>query len=215
MATGTPQSILGAVNRLLSFKLSSNIAIRRAYDDWFWKQFIADKIRASTVENQKLILEEHKNLGSEIASAKFVVATVSGKVRIQEGKWITKSKELPTRYDDKFALTYIDLSKSGLVTEAIDNLIGLQYLEALDLSNNPKLDDFACDMLARQFRYSKTLKEINLSFNPYISIYGLDVLFKIPSLKRLVASSTLASNHEQKELFKLSAEAEKDCEVIL
>lgn len=215
MASKTPQTIIQAVQKLMNLSVDTQIAIRRAYDDWFLKQYLADKKRDFLVTSQRLLLEEHANFGSEIATARFVVTRAHGKLRTNQGVWIKERSELPAKRDEKFAITYIDLSKSGLVTEAIDNLIGLKHVNALDLSYNPGLDDFACDMLGRQFRHSKSLKEINLSYNPYISIYGLDVLFRIPSLERISAVSTLASKHEQKDLFQLSAEIEKKCEVIL
>lgn len=215
MANKVPNTMFEAVQKFMSISLDSNIALKRAYDDWWLKQVMANKRLSFLVRAQKLDLEEHKDLGSDLAAARFVVGRSGGRVRAKNGNWILKEKELPKINDNNFTLSYIDLSKSGLISEGIDNLIGLEHLESLDLSTNPQLDDFACDMLARQFRNSTKLRDINVSFNPYISLYGVEVLFRIPSLKRITAVSTLASSHEQKELFKVAAEVERDCEVII
>lgn len=80
-----------------------------------------------------------------------------------------------------------------LVYDGLDNLILLNDLEELNLEGNFKLDDWACDKLARLFRNSKTLSYLNLSDIPSLSHRGIEALHKIPSLQTLVIKNTKAA----------------------
>lgn len=214
MSVKATQSFSDALHKALSSKPGRTIALQRNYDDWFFKQKFKDLRRTFLNRMQRVSLSEHNYYGPDLAVSKFVVGTCGGKVRDQSNRWITKSRDLPQKYDESFKICYIDASNSRLFSEAIDNFIDLSYLESIDLSKNPELDDFACDQLSRQFRFSRQLNEINLSYNPFISIYGLDILFRIPSLRRITAVDTLASRHKQIDLFKLAAKEERNCDVV-
>lgn len=215
MSNKTPTNITEALRKFLSLHYSTRIKIKRSYDNWFWKQFWSDWKRTRTIKCQKLNLENHTQLGSDLAASKFVISKCGGLVRNHQGRWFTKCKDLPPDYSKAFKLTAIVVKNTGLLTEGIDNFVGLDYLESLDLSENKGLDDFACDQLSRQFRSSRTLGEIKLDHNPFISIYGLEILFRIPSIRKISAIGTLAAEHEEIDLFTLAAEEERQCEIIV
>lgn len=215
MTTRTPQSISDAITKFLTIKRSSVITLKRSYDNWAIKQIWADTRRRAKIRAQKLDIPLHQRLGSDLAVSKFVIGYCRGQVRDHAGRWVARNRDLPPNYSKNFKLTGINAANGFLLTEGIDNFVGLEHLEFLDLSENPELDDFACDQLARQFRQSRTLKEIDVSFNPRISVHGLDVLFRIPSIERIVAVETQATNFSDIDLFVLAAEDERNCEVIV
>ena len=209
------ETLAQTVAGFLSINIKKSFAMRRSYDKWAWKQIFADKKRKICINGQRFRVVEHAAVGSDLAVARFVVETLHGRVKNETGKWITKYRELPSDYCDSFKLTGIDASKVGLVTEGIDNFVGLDHLETLDLSGNPYLDDFACDQLSRQFRNSQTLNSINLSHNPLISVYGLEILLRIPSLQDIIARKTQASKFADIDLFALAAEDECGCNIFV
>ena len=215
MASKSAETFGDAVSRFLSIRMSNKIAIRRSYDDWTWKQIWADKKRRMLINSQKLDLQAHSSLGPDIAVAKFVLGRCRGTIQDERGLWLKKIKEIPREYDKNFRLLAIRASETNLLTEGIDNFVELNHLRYLDLSNNRRLDDFACDQLSRQFRKSKTLEEIDLSLNPLISVNGLEILFRIPSLKRIVAVGTAADKFKDIDLFTLLAEEERQCQVLV
>lgn len=99
--------------------------------------------------------------------------------------------------------------------EGLDNLISLNQLEELNLSNNWKLDDFACDKLARLFRNSTSLTFLDLSNIPQISHRGIEALYKIPSLQTLIIRGTKAAEYPFIELLILMfKEARPQCNII-
>lgn len=215
MSIKTSTSVADAISNFLTTKYRTKVAVKRNYDNWQFKQMYADWKRGALVHGQKLDLDAHTKYGSDLAVAKFVLSLYFGQVRDERGKWINRRKDLPPDYTNSFKITAIKAKGLGLLTEGIDNFVGLEHVESIDLSNNPKLDDFACDQLSRQFRRSKSLREINLSRNPLISLNGLDVLFRIPSIKRIVAIETQAGEHEEADAFVLAAEDERNCEVLV
>lgn len=193
----------------------SQYILKQTLDDWAIKQIFHNRKTKALVKLQKIDVSAHSKLGSDLAVARFVTGRIGGLIRNEKGHWIKREADLPPEFTESFKVTAIKVANSGLVDEGIDNFVGLNHLESIDLSLNPKLDDFACDMLARQFRSSKNLREVNLSNNPLISLYGLDVLFRIPSINRIIAVNTLATEHEESDLFVVCAEDERQCDVFL
>lgn len=206
-------SINGAINKLFSREIEAYIKSFKTYNKWFLKQTFADYKRNLKLDHQKVSLVQHQELGPDLAVSNFVL-NFGGKVRDNKDRWIAKVDHLPKEYNKNYKLTYVDASKCGLLTEAIDNFIGLVNLESLDLSDNHDLDDFACDQLARQFRNSTKLKEINMSNNPQITINGLNILMRVKSLQKISAINTLASSHNQIDVFKVAADCERSCHVM-
>lgn len=189
--------------------------LKGALDDWAVKQKWENKKLDWLVRAQRIDIKAHSEIGSDLAVARFVTGKLNGRICNEKGHWFKHLKDLPPEYVESFRVTAIRVANARLVDEGIDNFVGLTQLKSIDLSSNPKLDDFACDQLARQFRSSRTLEEINLSHNPLISIYGLDVLFRIPSIRRIIAFDTLASKHEDIDLFVVCAEDERQCDVYV
>lgn len=97
----------------------------------------------------------------------------------------------------------------------LDNLILLHDLEELHLCNNPQLDDFACDKLARLFRNSQCLSYLDLSHIPSITHRGIEALHKIPSLQTLVIKGTKAAQYPFIELLILMFnEVNPRCKIV-
>lgn len=215
MSNKVPTTIAESTLKFLSVKINTKIALKRTYDDWTYKQMFRDFKRKFMIKNQALDISSHQNLGSDLAVSKFVLEKCGGQIQNENYRWITTSKDLPKFPTRSFKLTAISASNSRLLPESCDNFVGLDNLEYLDLSKNPKLDDFACDQLSRQFRKSDRLKSIDLSHNPRISIYGLEVLFRVPSIKKITAIGTLASKFGAPDLFVLAAEEERGCDVFI
>ena len=214
-ASKVGESMSDLVYKYLRFDGTFKFMLKRSYDDWFFKQLFADRRRRSRVKSQKLRVDEHSTVGSDLAVSRFVVERCRGQIRDERGLWIFRKSELPADYRQSFKVTGIKMIAQNLVTEGVDNFVDLDHLELIDLSDNPKLDDFACDQLSRQFRRSKNLKEVILNNNPLISVYGLEILFRIPSLRRIVAFNTQASNYEDIDLFTVAAEEERKCTVLV
>jgi hypothetical protein len=216
MASSRATETLGqTVFRFMSVNLKTKFLIRRGYDDWTFKQMFADRKRRAYINAQRLDVDAHARFGSDLAVSRFITGMIGGKIRDQTGNWISHPRDLPKDYSDSFKVTGIEASDSRLITEGIDNFVELERLETLNLSKNPELDDFACDQLARQFLSSKSLTSIDLSYNPLISVYGLETLLRIPSLKEITAINTSASSFSDIDLFTLAAEDERQCRVLV
>lgn len=191
------------------------IQLMKARDDWRWRQLYHDKKRQWTVKSQKLDVDKHIELGSDLATAQFVIGVCGGKILDDRGVWIERKKDLPPAYMKSFKLIAIDASRTNLMTEGTDNFADLQHLRSLDLSRSHNLDDFSCDQISRRFMKSKTLETIDLSYNERISINGLNVLFRIPTLKCIRAINSGATRHQDIDLFTLAAEEERGCQVFV
>lgn len=197
-----------------SLSLKSRFALRRSYDLLTCREILGNRRRDQLIKSQTLKVGEHAELGSDLAVASFVLR-MRGRVKCLEGKWIDDRWKLPRNYSDSFKLTAIELTQTSLVTEGIDNFVGLDRLQSLKLSENHLLDDFACDQLARQFRNSATLEDINISNIPFITVYGLEALLRIPSLRKISATGTHASKFQDIDLFVLAAQDECSCQVMV
>jgi len=157
----------------------------------------------------------HAELGADLAAAKFVIGKFGGKIQDETGSWITRVGQLPKKFVESFKVTAIELTNSNILTEGLDNFAELDYVKSLNLSRNKNLDDFACDIIAREFRKSRVLESIDLSFNEQISVHGLNALFRIPSIRHIRAVQTGASKYENMDLFALLAEDERQCKVVV
>lgn len=189
------------------------LVFRRGLDEYVIKDFINKRYRTALIKAQTINVNKHYKYGSDVAVANFVLDYAGKRVTLLSNptKWITGGISL--EINDAIKLHTIDCSNASLQPEGIDNFVGLDYLTSLNLSSNPSLDDFACDQLSRQFRSSKTLSHIYLNNNPLISVNGLEILFRIPSIKKIVAKNTHASQFKHKELFVMLAEDERNCKV--
>lgn len=215
MSNSTTAVIAGTLSKFFSLRMNNRLALKRTYDDWTIKQYLADKKRQRLVKSQTFDLPQHVRLGSDLAVSKFVLDYCRGKIKDENGKWLETSKSLPEKFSPTFKVTAIKARNCQLTTEAMDNFAGLEHLESLDLAGNARLDDFSCDILGRVFRNSKTLGNIDISECPSISLNGVEILFRIPSLRRIVAIKTKAAKHEDIDLFTLTAQDERQCNVFV
>lgn len=211
-----PDSVTSALTRFFSLHYKTKLFLRKGIDEFRIKEFWQHNKRKRLINNQTINVDLHNKFGSDIAVANFVLKyCLRGKVMLvdQPNKWIVRTDGVPLQINRTIKLLRIDCSYSNIVPEGIDNFVGLEHLKSLNLSGNDMLNDFACDQLARQFRASKTLEEINLSNIPLISISGVERLIRIPSLKRILIQDTWAAEYEHFKLFSMLAEDEQGCKI--
>lgn len=210
------QSVSDALAKAFSVNIKTKLFLRKGFDEFRIKELWNYVKRKHLIEAQAIKLDMHGKCGSDVAVARFVLDyCINGRVMLlnQPNKWIDKLNAIPPRADPAIKLVKIDCSNSFILNEGIDNFVGLEHLKSLDLSGNTMLNDFACDQLARQFRASKSLEEINLSNVPSIGISGVETLMRIPSLKKIIVKNTWAARYENFKLFSMLAEDEKGCGV--
>lgn len=214
MACRIPTTLSEHLRYFRIYDRLGRMGFQRTYDGFFFKQVSASKKRRKLLEGQKTNYEMIRTLGPDITTAHFVTNFCKGSVMNQKNEWLTSRFQIPQDFDQSFKLKAIKANGGTLLSEGIDNFADLMDLQILDLSCNHYLDDFACDQMSRQFKKSTKLSAIDLSHNPLISIYGLEVLLKIPNLRKITAIGTLASSDESMKLFSLLAKDERQCDVI-
>lgn len=160
-----------------------------------------------------------------------MIFVVQLKIIDSRDKWDSNYDALPNKFNDKYILVAADgggmilfkkksakelvILGCNIIYEGLDNLTMLEYLEELYLNDNPKLDDWACDRIARQFRNSKRLAVLDISYNPLITHKGVETLHRIKSLKRLVITGTQAAQVDFLQLLiMLFKDVNPDCEIV-
>ncbi|XP_074594087.1 distal membrane arm assembly component 2 [Brevipalpus obovatus] len=158
----------------------------------------------------------HGTLGPDLATSHFVVYR-GGKVRFKDhDKWCVLYQSLPNSMDKKLRVVELDASLCNLAYEGLDNLIKLKYLEFLDLSENPLLDDWAMDRLACHLRNSHNLRFLNLSGNLLITSRGIESLVRLPTLETLIITGTGAARSSFIELtLHLFEEINPNCKIVI
>lgn len=95
MANKVATTVMGTVEKLMTINLKNQTALKRSYDNWQLKQMFIDKQRRTIARVQKLDLDIHTNLGSDLAVARFVLPIVRGDLGNERVNWIKEIKELP------------------------------------------------------------------------------------------------------------------------
>lgn len=142
---------------------------------------------AKAVFDQSFLEDRVAALGCELAAAHFIVYR-GGRIRVKGSEeWITMDKggydNLPRHFTPGFFVDSIDASGTGLLYEGLECLGNLDYLQSLNLSNCPHIDDWCIDRICGQF--SNTLKYLNISNCTSITGLGFAALARLKGLKSL------------------------------
>ena len=140
---------------------------------------------------QMFIPERHEILGNDLATAHFVVAR-GGKVRFQgSNEWLKFNEEedmmpdMPNRYVHGMFLEAVDCEGMNLYYEGLENLRRLYNLKSISFKGVKEFDDWCLDRVSG-LEYD-SLEELNIA-DTKVTYRGLQALYRIPTLKRLIIS---------------------------
>lgn len=130
--------------------------------------------------------ERQKALGNDLAAAHFLVFR-DGKVKfVDEDRWIQSEEgynSLPSRYVASMHLEAIDCEGMELYYEGLENIRRLKHLKFASFKNIEKFDDWCLDRVSgAEF---DNLEVLDLS-GTKVTEKGLQALYRIPSLKKLI-----------------------------
>lgn len=136
---------------------------------------------------QQYLPERHSILGNDLAAAHFLVHR-NAKVKFQDQEaWVKADKEenyiLPNKYVHGLFLEAIDCEGSIIYYEGLENVRRLRELKSLSFKNSKFFDDWCLDRVSGS-EFDK-LEVLNLS-GTSISYRGLQALYRVPTLKKLI-----------------------------
>lgn len=136
---------------------------------------------------QQYMPERQDILGNDLAAAHFLVHR-NGKVRFEgEPQWHQIDKEgnytLPDRYVHGLFLEAIDCEGVKLYYEGLENIHRLRNLRWCSFKNMTTFDDWCLDRMSGSEMDS--LEVLDLS-GTNVSSRGLQALYRIPTLKKLI-----------------------------
>lgn len=144
--------------------------------------------------------EKVSDLGTEIAAADFVLQR-GGKVQFKNmDNWIKLNPDgssgLPDTYDPTYRIVSIDFSGFPLEYEGLDNIACLVELRWLSLRGSETIDDWCLDKLSGEY---PMLEYLDISDCKNVSERGLEALYRMPNLKKLIVT-----NHYNSAAFELT-----------
>ncbi|KAL6261105.1 hypothetical protein P5V15_008635 [Pogonomyrmex californicus] len=160
-----------------------------------------------TKANQAFIPERHKILGADLATAHFILFR-GGRVKFKNNTLWTEQDEkglyqLPESYDPHYILEAVDMNGFDLHYEGLSNLCGLVKLKWLSLKGCKNIDDWGLDKISAEF---PELEYLDISGCEKISERGLESLYRMISLKKLIAT-----NYHNSVAFELTCFMLEDC----
>jgi hypothetical protein len=138
---------------------------------------------------QQYSADRHKALGNDLAAAHFLVWR-QGKVKfVGEDRWVKSDdgyNSLPDRYVSSMHLEAIDCEGMELYYEGLENLRRLRRLRFASFKNIAQFDDWCLDRVSGgEF---ESLEVLDIS-GTQVSYRGLQALYRIPSLKKLIVDN--------------------------
>lgn len=136
---------------------------------------------------QQFIPERHSTLGNDLAAAHFMVHR-KGRVKfVGQQEWTQMDKDgnysLPDKYVHGMFVESIDCENMEIYYEGMENLRRLKHLRFLSYKNVKNFDDWSLDRLSGS-EY-ESLEVLDLS-GTEITYRGLQALYRVPSLKKLI-----------------------------
>ncbi|XP_076463552.1 distal membrane-arm assembly complex protein 2-like [Babylonia areolata] len=156
---------------------------------WTWKgmrSFMETSRWMALKEDHKFIPERHRVLGPDLATAHFLVKR-GGRVKFEgRGMWYQRDKEgnmyLPNQFVPDLHLEAVDCTGMQMSYVAFDNMIQLEHLRYLNLSQCTNLDDWC---LARLHQFQDSLEFLDLTDCCEVTENGLACLNMLRNLKGL------------------------------
>ncbi|KAL5008275.1 hypothetical protein ScPMuIL_013856 [Solemya velum] len=178
------------------------------------KRFWNKKRQLEKQDDQKFRPERLKFLGPDLAAAHFIVARHGAVKFLGREKWFRRDKSgayyIPNRRVDGLQVEAIDASGTELMYVGLDNLVDLECLRYLSVSNCQLIDDWC---LSRLHMFSETLEFLDVSGCPQVTERGLACLHHLRKLKGLnIANLPKIANKELVTLY--LEEMLPDCTVI-
>ncbi|XP_063234057.1 distal membrane-arm assembly complex protein 2 isoform X2 [Bacillus rossius redtenbacheri] len=159
----------------------------------WWRRNQAEAL----VQDQRYIPERHQILGSNLATAHFVVAR-GGAVRFRGSEeWVRKEEgtddyDLPRKYVPDLVLEAVDASGTGLRYEGLDNFTNLRHLRRLSLAGSPLVDEWFLDRVGGLMGH--TLHHLDVSGCSGVNERGLCALYRAVALRTLKVGGPAAES---------------------
>lgn len=163
----------------------------------WWREYKVTKERFL----QQFIPERHQILGNDLATAHFLLFR-GGKVKfVGQHDFIEVKEEdqqkiheiIPSKYDPSYELEAIKCDNIELYYEGLENIRRLKKLKYLSFKNVKLFDDWGMDrMSGSEFRSLEVLDIRGTS----VTSNGLQALYRIPTLKKLITDSKPEDNFE-------------------
>ncbi|XP_076643362.1 distal membrane arm assembly component 2 [Halictus rubicundus] len=156
------------------------------FKEW-WAHVKKDYQRYSAGKRYK----EDTLLGSDIASTKFILRC-GGRVKLyNQNDWLEKIEkhrlpDLPTVYDPDFVVESIDLKGYPIAFENWEYMSNLLQLRWLCVRGCNTVDDWVLDKIALEY---PALEYLDVSDCIHVTERGLEALYKIPNLKKLIVTN--------------------------
>lgn len=151
------------------------------------KKWIYKKIEKRERFFQQFIPERHSVLGNDLAAAHFLVYRNARVKFVGEDNWVKMDKKegysLPNKYVHGYFLEAIDCEGTIIYYEGLENIRRLRKLEYLSFKNIKSFDDWCLDRVSGS--ELEKLEVLDLS-GTSISYRGIQALYRVPTLKKLI-----------------------------
>lgn len=143
---------------------------------------------------QMYLPERHQILGSDLASAHFILFRGGSVKFLNQKNWIQADENrefnLPDRFDPRYKLEAIKCDNMTLYYEGLENLRRLQNLKFLSFRNVKTFDDWCLDRVSGA--ENPKLEVLDIS-GTGITYRGLSALYRLENLKVLVVDDPKVS----------------------
>lgn len=147
---------------------------------------------------QQYIPERHQMLGNDLAAAHFLLFRRGKVMFVGQNEWMEVSEEeeekipLPNTFDPTYELESIKCDDMELYYEGLENIRRLKKLKYLSFRNVKLFDDWGLDRVSGSEFISLEVLDIT---GTSVTANGLQALYRIPSLKKLITDPQSEENH--------------------
>lgn len=164
-------------------KLQQPIDLRPSHLMKWWKHNLEKKERYL----QQFVPERHTILGNDLAAAHFLVFRNAKVKFVGEKEWTKMDEDgnyfLADRYVHGMFVEAIDCEGVSIYYEGFENMRRLKSLRFLSVKGMKSFDDWCLDRVSGS--ELESLEELDLS-GTSVTEKGLQALYRIPSLKKLI-----------------------------
>lgn len=128
-------------------------------------------------------------------------------------EWLTKAElaSLPTKYNAKYLVECINFDDQPLHYEGVENIDDLQECKSISLRNTRHFNDWCLDRLCGN--YLPKLEELDITGTDTTE-RGLEAIYRLPALKRLILDKSSRDTVEYKLIFAMLEEMNLDLHVL-